>query len=121
MNSVDFIIDDIKSFGDDIAIVTDGKEYTYKDLLGEYEKGLTFLENNGIPDNFTISSELIYPNPIIGFEIMFFIAIVHIVILLIKLSLLPKMSLNRYDNVGLESSCIRKKTNNIFIKITLAT
>lgn len=51
MNSVDFIIDDIKSFGDDIAIVTDGKEYSYKDLLAEYEKGLSFLEKNDIPDN----------------------------------------------------------------------
>lgn len=51
MNSVDFIIDDVRSLGDDIAIVTDGKEYTYKDLLREYEKGLLFLENNDVPDN----------------------------------------------------------------------
>ena len=51
MNSVDFIIDDIKSFGNDIAIVTDGKEYTYNDLLGEYEKGRSFLEKNNVPDS----------------------------------------------------------------------
>ncbi|MBQ7168039.1 MAG: long-chain fatty acid--CoA ligase [Treponema sp.] len=51
MGSVDFIIDRMKSSGDDTAIVTDGKEYSYKDLLGEYEKGIAFLEDNGIPEN----------------------------------------------------------------------
>lgn len=51
MGSVDFIIDRMKSSGDDTAIVTDGKEYSYKDLLGEYENGITFLEDNGIPEN----------------------------------------------------------------------
>ena len=29
MSCIDFIIDDIKSFSNEIAIVTDGKEYTY--------------------------------------------------------------------------------------------
>ena len=51
MGSVDFIIDRMKSSGDELAIVTDGKEYSYRDLLGEYEKALAFLEGNGIPDN----------------------------------------------------------------------
>ena len=51
MGSVDFIIDRMKLSGDDTAIVTDGKEYSYKDLLGEYEKGIAFLEDNGIPEN----------------------------------------------------------------------
>ena len=51
MASVDFIVDDIQSFGDDIAIVTDGKEYTYRDLLSEYEKANAFLEANNIPYN----------------------------------------------------------------------
>ncbi len=51
MGSVDFIIDRMKSSGDDTAIVTDGKEYSYKDLIGEYEKGIAFLEDNGIPEN----------------------------------------------------------------------
>ncbi len=55
MNSVDFIIDDIKTFGDDIAIVTEGKEFTYKDLLGYYEASISFLEKNGIPDNSIIA------------------------------------------------------------------
>lgn len=50
MSCIDFIIDDIKSFADEIAIVTDGKEYTYKDLLSEYEKAVTFLEENKVPD-----------------------------------------------------------------------
>lgn len=51
MGSVDFLIDNIKIFGGDIAIVTDGKEYTYKDLLAEYKRSLSFLEQNGIYDN----------------------------------------------------------------------
>lgn len=51
MSSVDFIIDDIKSFGNNIAIVTNGKEYTYEDLFGEYEKSLSILEQNGVSEN----------------------------------------------------------------------
>ncbi len=48
MSCIDFIIDDIKSFGDEIAIVTDGKEYSYKDLLTEYEKAVVFLDENKV-------------------------------------------------------------------------
>lgn len=51
MACIDFIIDNIKSFNNDIAIVTDGKEYTYMNLLSEYEKSKSFLEKNNIPDN----------------------------------------------------------------------
>ena len=50
MSCIDFIIDDIKAYGDEIAIVTDGKEYTYNDLLSEYEKALAFLDENKVPD-----------------------------------------------------------------------
>ncbi|MCR4924820.1 MAG: fatty acid--CoA ligase family protein [Clostridiales bacterium] len=50
MSCIDFIIDDIKSFGEEIAIVTDGKEYTYKDLLSEYENAVAFLDENKVPD-----------------------------------------------------------------------
>lgn len=55
MGSIDFIIDNIKSFPDDIAIVTEGKEYTYKNLLYEYEKSLELLSNNDIPNNSVIA------------------------------------------------------------------
>ncbi len=55
MGIVDFIIDNIKSFSDDIAIVTEGLEYTYKNLLSEYEKSLDFLKKNAIPDNSVIA------------------------------------------------------------------
>jgi acyl-coenzyme A synthetase/AMP-(fatty) acid ligase len=55
MGNIDFIIDNIKSFSNDIAIVTEGKEYTYNNLLSEYKKSLDFLERNAIPDNSIIA------------------------------------------------------------------
>ena len=55
MGNIDFIIDNIRSFPSDIAIVTEGKEYTYNNLLSEYKKSLDFLERNVIPDNSIIA------------------------------------------------------------------
>ncbi len=55
MSCIDFILDGIKSFGDSIAIVTDGFSYSYNDLLSEYKKSLSFLENNNIPDSSVVA------------------------------------------------------------------
>lgn len=46
-----FIIDNMKSYGDRIAVVADGKEFTYNDLLSEYDTAKKFLSDNKIPDN----------------------------------------------------------------------
>lgn len=53
--SLDFIIDDIKSFGEDIAIITDGVECKYSELYTEYETAKKFLEVNGIEENSVVS------------------------------------------------------------------
>lgn len=53
--SVQYIIDAIKSFGDDVAIITDGKECSYAELLSEYENAKKFLAENGISDNSVVA------------------------------------------------------------------
>lgn len=45
---IEFLIDKIKSYGDKIALVTEGKEYKYSQLVEEYNKGKEFLKNNKI-------------------------------------------------------------------------
>ena len=51
MTSIDFIIGGMQSNSDEVAIVTDGIEYTYKDLLFEYEEAKRFLDGNNIPNS----------------------------------------------------------------------
>lgn len=53
--SLDFIIDDIKSFGDDVAIITDGVECKYSDLYKEYKNAISFLDRNGVKENTVVS------------------------------------------------------------------
>ena len=52
---IDFIIDKLKDYSKEIAIITDGVEYHYSDLLNEYEKARDFLKNNNIKPNSIIA------------------------------------------------------------------
>ena len=46
-----FVLEKMKNYGANLAVVTGGKKYTYNDLLDEYKKAWLFLEDNNIPDN----------------------------------------------------------------------
>ncbi len=53
--NIDFITDKISSYGDNIAVVSDGKEYTFYDILKEYKKANEILRNNNVKQNSVIS------------------------------------------------------------------
>ena len=53
--NIEFIIENIKSFDNETAIVTDGVEYKYSDLIKEYENSLQFLNDNGVLENSVVS------------------------------------------------------------------
>lgn len=52
---VNFIIEKLKSYSNEIAIITDGIEYKYSDLLKEYNKAKLFLSNNKVQINSIIA------------------------------------------------------------------
>lgn len=52
---IDFIVNKIQSFNDNIAVVSDGQEYTFNDILQEYNKAKAFLENNRVNKNSVVS------------------------------------------------------------------
>lgn len=52
---IDFIIENMRGYGERLAVVTGGKEYTYADLLCEYEKAVAFLSEMQIPQNSVVA------------------------------------------------------------------
>ena len=52
---VGFIIDKLKDFSNETAIITDGVEYKYSDLLEEYNKAKVFLADNKVQNNSIIA------------------------------------------------------------------
>ncbi len=53
--NIDFITDKITSYGNKIAVVTEGKEYSFNDILNEYRKAKQILKNNNVKSNSVIS------------------------------------------------------------------
>ena len=52
---IDFIINNMKGYGGQIAVVTDGKEYSYEELLSESETAQKFLADKHIPHNSVVA------------------------------------------------------------------
>ena len=53
--NIDFITDKITSYGNKIAVVTEGKEYSFNDILNEYRKAKQILKDNNVKSNSVIS------------------------------------------------------------------
>lgn len=53
--NIDFIMNKIKFHANKIAIVTDGMEYSYEDIVNEYKKAKEVLKSNNIQENSVIS------------------------------------------------------------------
>lgn len=53
--NIDFITDKITSYGNKIAVVTEGKEYSFNDILNEYRKAKQILKENNVKSNSVIS------------------------------------------------------------------
>lgn len=53
--NIDFITDRIKSYGNDVAIVTDGVEYSFNQVLDELKSAKELLLNNKVPSNAVVS------------------------------------------------------------------
>lgn len=47
---INYLIERLEEYKDKIALVTNGKEYTYSDLLSKYKEALSFLEKNKIKE-----------------------------------------------------------------------
>ena len=52
---IDFITDRIKSHGSNVAVVTNGKEYTFEDILNQIEEAKNFLDENKVGRNSVVS------------------------------------------------------------------
>jgi acyl-coenzyme A synthetase/AMP-(fatty) acid ligase len=52
---IDFIKNKIASFGDNTAVVTDGKEYSFKNILEKYEEAKQLLIKNNIPKSSVVA------------------------------------------------------------------
>ncbi|MBQ9564261.1 MAG: long-chain fatty acid--CoA ligase [Synergistaceae bacterium] len=53
--NIDFILNNITNNGNETAIVTDGHEYTFADIYGEYQKAGEILNENGIGGGCVVS------------------------------------------------------------------
>lgn len=53
--NINFITDKISSYGNNIAVVTEGKEYTFNEILNEYKKAQQILKNNNVKPNSVVS------------------------------------------------------------------
>ena len=46
--NIDFIKENMQLHGKELAVVSDGKEYTFRDIYEEYENALSFLQENAV-------------------------------------------------------------------------
>lgn len=53
--NIDFITNKISSYGDKVAVVTDGKEYTFNRILQEYKIAQQLLKDNNVKRNSVVS------------------------------------------------------------------
>ncbi len=53
--NIDFLIEKILSYKDNVAVVTDGAEYTFKQIFDEYENAKSFLEKNNVKESSVVS------------------------------------------------------------------
>ncbi|MGL6066331.1 MAG: ANL family adenylate-forming protein [Cetobacterium sp.] len=53
--SIDFIVSKMEENRDKIALITDGKEYKYSELISEYKKSVKFLKDNEVEYNSVVA------------------------------------------------------------------
>lgn len=53
--NVNYLLDNMKKNKDRLAIVSDNKEYSFRDIFNEYEKAVRFLEKNSISPGSVVS------------------------------------------------------------------
>ena len=109
--NIDFIINKIMSFDDNIAVVTNGKEYTFKQIIDEYEKAKCFLETNNVKEN-SIISLLADFNPQ---SIAMFLALIEKNAIIVPISNTVK-SIDSYIKVSQSEFFIDQEEKNFKIK-----
>ncbi len=53
--NIEFIVNKIKSYSDAIAVVSDGKEYTFNNIIEEFNNAKAYLEKNDVKPNSVVS------------------------------------------------------------------
>lgn len=109
--NIDFITDRIKAHGDNIAVVTDNVEYSFCDILNEYEKAKIFLAENNVERNAVVSLLADYKPQ----SIAMFLALIELDAIIVPISQTIK-SIDSYVKVSQSEYFIDIQTDEIKIE-----
>lgn len=110
---ISFILDRIQSYGDEVAVVADGKQYTFRDILNQYHNSLALLDKENIPNNSAVAVHAEFNSK----SIAMFLALLNKDCIFVPLSLGVK-SVEKCINIAQCQALLEVSDNEIIVKKT---
>lgn len=111
--NIDFIKDKLSKFNEEIAVVDEGKEYTFKQILNEYEYAKQLLINNSVKKNSVVSLLADFTPQ----SMAMFLALIEYNAIIVPISKTIK-TIDSYINISESEYFIDINNNQIIIKET---